>query len=84
MSGGRKEEKEGTSGETAGRGDERREEGRRRNQRGNCWAQEQAEGGREEKEGTSGETAGRGDERRKGRMSREPVLGRDCPMGVYE
>ena len=30
MSGGRKEEKEGTSGETAGRGDERREEGRRR------------------------------------------------------
>ena len=41
-------------------------------------------GGRKGGEGTSGETAGRGDERRKGRMSREPVLGRDCPMGVYE
>lgn len=59
-------------------------EGGRKNQRGNRWTQEQAEGEREEKEGTSGETAGRGDERRKGRMSREPVLGRDCPMGVYE
>ena len=41
-------------------------------------------GGRKEEGRTSGETAGRGDERRKGRMSREPVLGRDCPMGVYE
>jgi len=58
----------------------RKEEGRTSGETAGRRSKRREEGGGR----TSGETAGRKDERREGRMSREPVLGRDCPMGVYE